>query len=77
MKYLGFLVKHVGVLLLVATGLGACSSAMDYSTSISDKEAYRIGKSITSEEERVRLISMLNKVKRDHHAKALDEIATR
>ncbi len=69
--------KHFGILLLVAIGLGSCGAAMDYSSSISEQEAFRIGRSVTPVQERVRLIEMLTKAKRDHHAKALDEIAAR
>ncbi len=69
--------KHFGILLLVATGLGSCSSAMDYSSSIGEREALRIGKTVTPVQERTRLIKSLTKANRDHHAKALDEIAAR
>ena len=72
-----FAVIRFGILLLVSFGLGACSSAMDYTSSIGDNEALRIGSAITPTEERNRLIEMLNKVKIDHHAKAIDEIEAR
>ncbi len=69
--------KHFGILLLVAVGLGSCSSAMDYSSSISEQEVFRIGKSVTPVHERARLIKSLTKANRDHHATALDEIEAR
>lgn len=69
--------KHLGILLLVAVGLGSCSSAMDYSSSISNREALKIGNSVTPPSERARLIEVLRGMNRNHHAKALDEIAAR
>ncbi len=69
--------KHFGILLLVATGLGSCSSAMDYTSSISEQEVFRIGKSVTPVKERARLIKSLTKANHHHYAKAIDEIEAR
>ncbi len=69
--------KHFGILLLVAMGLGSCGAAMDYSSSVNKQEAFRIGKAVTPEKERARLITMLRKMNRTHHKKALNEIAAR
>ncbi|MCP4933120.1 MAG: hypothetical protein GY927_02710 [bacterium] len=60
-----------------AIGLGSCRSAMDYSSSISEQEIFRIGKLVTPVQERTRLIKQLTKANRDHHARAFDEIAVR
>ena len=72
-----FAVKHFGILLVVAIGLGSCSSAMDNVSSIGDREALKIGKSVTPPGERARLIKALRRMNRNHHAKALHEIAAR
>jgi len=78
-------VKHFGILILVAVGLGSCGSATDNRTSAGDREAFRIGKvvppsinkTVTPPKERARLIKMLSKMQLEHHAKALNEIAAR
>ena len=73
--------KRFGKLLLVSFlvggSLGGCSSAMDYTSSISDQEALRIGSVATPEDERNHLIKMLNNVKNTHRHDALREIEAR
>lgn len=65
------------MMLGVSGGLGACSSAMDYTSSIGNREAFRIGRAVTPVEERDRLIEMLTKVQKNHRAQAIHEIETR
>ena len=76
-----FVVRHIRFLFLVfagiGTGLGGCSSAMDYTSAIGDREALRIGSAVTPARERNRLIRMLKKTKRTHRSSALREIEKR
>ena len=65
------------VSVLVGGGLGGCTSAMDYTSSIGDREALRIGSAITPMDERNNLIKMLNQVKQTHRLEALAEIEAR
>lgn len=73
--------KRFGILLIVAlgvgSGLGSCTSAMDYTSSIGDQEALSLGRSITPAEESNRLIAMLTRMKLGHHRWAIDEIEGR
>ncbi len=67
---------RIAILIFVALGLGSCSSAMDYASSVSDRGAYRISGAITPKAERQRLIKSLEKMTH-HYDKAIREIEAR
>ncbi len=63
--------------MFVAIISGGCSSVSDYTSSIGDREALRIGRAIMPEGERKRLLREMNRVKHDHFAIAVYEIESR
>lgn len=73
--------KRFGILfgLVVIPGfvLGGCSSAMEYTSSLSRSEALRIGATVTPEAERRRIIENMKEMRASHLARAMAEIEAR
>jgi len=74
-------VKRLGILFLLTIvfggGLGACSTAMETTSSLGDRDILSLNNDITPEKERSQIFKLLGRMKMNHHRNAIKEIEAR